>query len=310
MHGHFKSKTKNKRFILFKIIIVILFIYVSFSFCYRMLFKRYLSKISNEELIETIISDSKLNYSNNTFYDKYINPHYILKYTIDFDLNDNPNILEVNKEIGNSGNPRVYIYSTHDEEQYYDSNLQYYNIVPNVKTAQYILQDYLNDYNIQTIIENRSVKAVLLQNDWNYARSYDASRILITDVINNNDFDLIIDLHRDSGLKSKTTLDYNNKSYAKFLFVIGGDNSQYEANLVVAERISDLLDSKIPGISLGAKVKSGVGVNGVYNQDLDNNSILIELGGQYNEIEELNNSLEVLAKCILEYLEGENFEKQ
>lgn len=270
-----------------------------------MLFKRYLAKISNEEFIDNIINDSKLNYDNNTFYDKYINPQYILKYTIDFDLYDEPNILEVNKEVTNVINPRVYIYSTHDQEEYYDSNLQFYNIVPTIKTAQFILQDYLNDYNIECIIENRSIKEVLTQNNWNYSKSYDASRQLITDVINNNHFDLIIDLHRDSGLRSRTTLTYNNRDYAKFLFIIGGENPQYEGNLGVANKINDLLESKIPGISFGVKVKSGLGVNGIYNQDISNNLILIEVGGQYNEVEELNNSLEILAKCILEYLEGE-----
>ena len=46
-------------------------------------------------------------------------------------------------------------------------------------------------------------------------------------------------------------------------------------------------------------------MNGVYNQDLSPKSILIELGGQYNEIEELNNTIKVLAKVILKYIEGE-----
>ena len=309
MHGHFKSKRKNNKFKLVKILLIILLIYASFSLCYRVLFKRYLSSISNEELIDNIINDSKLHYSNNTFYDKYINPQYILKYTIDFDLYDTPSILEVNKEVVNPKDARVYIYSTHDEEEYYDSNLQYYNIIPNIKTAQYILQDYLNDYSIEAVLENRRVKDILLQSDWNYAKSYDASRMLITDVINSNQFDLIIDLHRDSALKSKTTLEYNNRNYAKILFVIGGDNPTYDENLKVASQISELLESKIPGISLGVNVKSGVGVNGIYNQDLSNKLILIELGGQYNEIEELNNSLEILAKCILAYLEGEIIEE-
>lgn len=310
MHGHFKSKGKKRSFIIIKILLIIFFIYLSFSFCYRVLFKKYLAKIPNEELLDNIINDSKLNYDNDTFYDKYINPEYILKYTINFDLNNEPNILDVNKEVDSTKTPRIFIYSTHDEEEYYDSNLQFYNIVPTVKTAQYILQDYLNDYNLETIVENRSIKDVLVQNNWNYARSYDASRFLVTDIINSNNFDLIIDLHRDSGLKSRTTLEYNNKNYAKFLFIIGGENPKYEANLGVANKLNELLENKIPGISFGVRVKSGIGVNGVYNQDLSNNLLLIELGGQYNEIEELNNSLEILSKCILEYLEGESIEKQ
>ena len=48
--------------------------------------------------------------------------------------------------------------------------------------------------------------------------------------------------------------------------------------------------------------KSGKGVNGVYNQDFDPNTVLIEMGGQYNYITEVNNSLKVLAEILAGYV--------
>ena len=49
--------------------------------------------------------------------------------------------------------------------------------------------------------------------------------------------------------------------------------------------------------------KQGYGVNGVYNQDLNSNVILIEIGGHENNIDEVNNTLELVAISIKEYLD-------
>ena len=46
-------------------------------------------------------------------------------------------------------------------------------------------------------------------------------------------------------------------------------------------------------------------MNGIYNQNLSPNSVLIEVGGQYNTIEQVNNTMPILANAILKYLEGE-----
>ena len=48
--------------------------------------------------------------------------------------------------------------------------------------------------------------------------------------------------------------------------------------------------------------KQGYGVNGVYNQDLASNVILIEIGGHENNIDEVNNTLDLVADAIKEYL--------
>ena len=48
--------------------------------------------------------------------------------------------------------------------------------------------------------------------------------------------------------------------------------------------------------------KEGPYSNGVYNQDFDKNTILIEVGGQYNDIKQVDNTLKVLAKVLYEYI--------
>jgi len=56
--------------------------------------------------------------------------------------------------------------------------------------------------------------------------------------------------------------------------------------------------------------KSGKGVNGVYNQDFSPDAILIEVGGQYNNISEVNNTLKVLAKILANYIKEEEINEK
>ena len=77
---------------------------------------------------------------------------------------------------------------------------------------------------------------------------------------------------------------------------------------------SELLNEKIvafdDSLSRGVLKKDNAGANGIYNQDFDPNTILIEVGGQYNNIEEVNNSLKVFASIIYDYLKGEAWKKR
>ena len=46
--------------------------------------------------------------------------------------------------------------------------------------------------------------------------------------------------------------------------------------------------------------KKGAGVDGIYNQDIHPNMVLIECGGQENSIEEVMNTMDVLAQLLKE----------
>ena len=302
-----KHKFKSKRRIKIPKIIIIILIYISFSITYNTLFNYYITKLSTEETINKIINDTKDNKISNNFLDKYKSPEYILKLTLNMDLNNitKPSIetltINTNKELD------VLIYNTHDTEKYNDNLFNTYNISPDVKLASNILEDKLNDLGINTYVERTSISSILKQNNWNYSYSYHASKILIENNIKSNYYKLIIDLHRDSSTLNKTYLEHNNKPYAKILFVIGTDNENYNKNYELSLKLNNILEQKIPGISRGIIKKGGAGVNGIYNQDLSEKSVLIELGGQYNKIEDINNTLDILAESILLLLEGETY---
>ena len=89
------------------------------------------------------------------------------------------------------------------------------------------------------------------------------------------------------------------------MFVIGTENINYQENLNLSTKLNTIIEQKIPGISRGIIKKGGAGVNGIYNQALSPNLLIIELGGQYNKIEDINNTIEVLAESILILIEGD-----
>lgn len=302
MKKRFKSK-KNKNKNIFKILIILLVGYISFNLIYNLVYNLYLSKLSNDKIIEHIINNTKNSKISNKFFSKYQNPKLILDET--FLLKDQEvKVLETGKE--QNTEVEVYIYNTHDTEEYEDKYLEIYNIKPTVKTMSYILKDYLSDLGIKTIVEEKSTASVLKEHNWSYKHSYEASKEIIMPFIKENPkLKLIIDLHRDATPLSKSFVTINDINYAKILFVVGMEHENHNENYQLAEKLNEILEKEINSVSRGISKKSGLGVNGVYNQDLSTKSVLIELGGQYNEIEELNNTLKVLSKVILKYIEGE-----
>lgn len=131
-----------------------------------------------------------------------------------------------------------------------------------------------------------------------YSRSYAEIRPHVKKAIEQQPYDLVIDLHRDSVGQEKTTLEFEGQRYAKVAFVLGTDHPQYKQNLEKVLMVKREMDKLVPGISKDIISKGGPGVDGKYNQDLDPSIILIELGGIGNTEDELNRTIAVLAEAI------------
>ncbi len=288
MRKRFKSKKINN---INRLLIFIVIFLISFNIGYKYLKNKIIKYFSEDNYLNNLINTS---FNNQIKYeDLFI-----------------PNILEPTfKEEDESKEPIIYIYNTHDEEEYEHNYINSYNISPNVKLASYYLQEQLNNMGIISIVEERSVADLVRKNDWVYSKSYDASRIYLEDIKEKYpSIKYFIDLHRDSSVKEKTTTTYEGKTYAKILFIIGLEQDNYEANLEITNKLNEILISNVPTISRGIYKKSGPGVNGVYNQDFDSNCILIEMGGQYNNIIEVSNTIELLAKSLQTLVE--EYEKE
>lgn len=301
-----------------KILLSITTLLLTFFFLFNYLYNKFVKKIDNEKVINTLI-----NYNLNTkkqdsiFFDllSLNGTDFLLKYTLGI------NNLEPVREEEVSGieynyiedpyesdikNPVVYIYNTHQTEGYQRNNNASYNITPSVLMASYILRESLNDLGVPSLVETNDISEILKVNQWQYKYSYAASKILVKDAINKNpDLKYFIDLHRDSMSHEITTTTIDGKEYAKILFVIGKDHPGYEENLKFATNLNETIKNTYPTLTRGISIKSGSGVNGIYNQDLSPHTILIELGGQYNNITEVNNTIEILAKILADHVKGE-----
>src|SRR5699024_6385652 len=104
----------------------------------------------------------------------------------------------------------------------------------------------------------------------------------------------------DSIPRDKTTKEIDGKDYAKILFVIGADFDGYEKNLELATELNARIEEKYPGLSRGVITKEGAGTNGVFNQDLSDNALLIEFGGYDNTFEELYRTADVVGEMFCE----------
>ncbi len=202
----------------------------------------------------------------------------------------------------------VYIYNTHNTESYLplldgenDPNRAIHSKA-NVTMVSELLGQALEKEGIGSQVETTSIQDNLKQKGWNYAKSYTESRTIVQSAMaTNRDLNYMIDIHRDSQRKDITTIKIGDKSYAKLAFVIGGDNPTAEKNEKLAKDLHALLQKKFPGLSRGIFEQGGKGYNGVYNQDLSNNAMLLEFGGVDNNLVELKNTIAAVAEVFSEY---------
>lgn len=277
------KKPKRINFIVFLIIILILFLVVNF------LLKR-IELNSNELFVKKLLQKSNY-YLINENLDTNLT-YKLFKFDLKNPITIMDKVFAYEKDIQTFAyiqnnfvdNPRVYIYSTHPNEKYIDNTISY---------ASLILQEKLNSLQVETIVEERSVVEYLEDNNLEFDDSYKATREFLSDKLKTYDFDLIIDLHRDA--VNNTTVKINNKEYAKIMFV---QNVNYKDNITLANKLNDILNEKYPGITRGIYNKY---VDN-FNQDLNNNVLLIELGGNTNTFEQVNNSIDALAYSIKELL--------
>ena len=313
-----RLKAKRRLKLKYKILFSFLIIVFTFFYAFQVLYDHFLVKLDNESVIHHIVSyNLNTKKAPNLFYDilNLNSTNFLLKYTLGIDSLKEEESEEVSgieaDYIEDPYTPTVtepilYIYNTHQTEGYQKSNNASYNITPSVLMASYILRESLNDLGIPSMVETNDIAELLRIHSWKYSYSYAASKILVEDAMTKNPtLNYFIDLHRDSMSYEVTTTTIENKKYAKILFVIGKDHPNYEKNKKMAETIDAYIKEKYPTLTRGISLKGGSGVNGIYNQNLSPNAILIEVGGQYNTITEVNNTLTILADALYQYVKGE-----
>lgn len=301
-----------------KLVIVVVVVGSSFVFSFKYFYEQIDLKMDDTVYLNSLVKDSFSNY-NFTDLKRLSSTEFLLKYSFGIDtyktgVEDVVMLPAVKTETDGdtlkSNTPVVYIFNTHQTEGYKSNLLESFNINNTVYLASHILGEYLNDLGIGVVVEENSIVDVLNTNGWKYGKSYKASRVLMEEAYKNNPtLNFFVDLHRDSASYERTHIEIEGVCYAKVLFVVGLEHDGYEENLKLAKILNEKIKVKYPGLSRGVLEKKGPGVNGIYNQDFNKNTILIEVGGQYNYIEEVNNTLKIISQVIYEYLNEYEKEK-
>lgn len=199
------------------------------------------------------------------------------------------------------GRKAVFIYHTHNRESFYPElkgkmrDPQDAKI--NITLVGRRLAERLEEYGIGAVHSDKDYAASVKDFDWN--RSYQYSLGTVRQAIADyGDLEFFFDIHRDSSRRSKTTVTIDGVAYARVYFIIGRRNPGWRANEAFAREIHEALEQTHPGLSRGIWGKTAESGNGEYNQSVAPESVLIEIGGVDNTLEECYRTADVLAGVI------------
>lgn len=117
---------------------------------------------------------------------------------------------------------------------------------------------------------------------------------------------VLLDLHRDAPGREHTTTTIDGVSMATIYVIVGTDrmleHPNWEKNYTFARRLVATMEQMYPGLSRGILVRDER-----YNQHVMERSLLLEVGGQENTLEEVFASVHALGE-VLARIAAEGFE--
>jgi stage II sporulation protein P len=208
-----------------------------------------------------------------------------------------------NPTAGNKLKKTVLIYHTHYWESY--------------KPANNGLDSNVTQPNVGVSRAGQDIAQVLMKSgigtlhmdprNWGANGAYPSSRQLVQSMLKQYpSLVYLIDIHRDSSNGPVTTMKINGSSYARISFIIGETNPNYSANLFFAKQLKIILDKHYPGLVRGIVGKTKFDGNGIYNQDLSKNAMLIEIGGVDNTLNEVDQASKAVGEALSEYISQAN----
>ncbi|MDU2671242.1 MAG: stage II sporulation protein P [Clostridium sp.] len=198
-------------------------------------------------------------------------------------------------------NKKILIHHTHSQEGYseigsegnwnsFDNNLNIMGV------GDVLTKELEEGYGI-SVIHDKTI------HDIDYTKCYEQSYKTVEMYLQEyGDFDLIIDLHRNSATESMTTVNLNGEDLARIMFVTAQNSSRYIANIELAQQFTSIAEGLFPTLLSGIPILDRT--SGIYgnNLGLSDNMILIELGTNENSVEEARRSTKYIARIIAEYL--------
>ncbi|WP_270172324.1 stage II sporulation protein P [Paenibacillus sp. SYP-B4298] len=205
---------------------------------------------------------------------------------------------------------QVFIYHSHPRESWYTTgNSKADSKTDNITLVGKRLAERLEEEGIGALHSDTDYSTAIKNYRWEL--SYKYSKETVKSVMAEQpELKYLFDLHRDSQRRKHTTATIDGKDYAQVFFIIGHRNPEWKKNEMFATKLHEALEEEYPGISRGIWGKSAATGNGEYNQSLSENSVLVEVGGVDNTLEESYRTVDALAKIISKiYWESEQAEK-
>jgi stage II sporulation protein P len=195
----------------------------------------------------------------------------------------------------------VFIYHSHNRESWYpelksdvkDPNSDKINVTLVGKR----LASQLEALGVGATHSSKDYPTTVQGYNWNYSYKYSLQTVKQA-LAANKQLKFFFDIHRDSQRRKKTTATIKGKDYAQVYFIIGHRNPDWRENENFANRIHEQLEKDYPGLSRGVWGKTAANGNGEYNQSVAPDSVLIEIGGVDNTLQECYRTADVLAKVI------------
>lgn len=209
-------------------------------------------------------------------------------------INDSKNNTSVSRSYSDR-KIRILIYHTHTTEAFKpannDSFYEQYNIVG---IGDVLKKELEKNYNVEVIHDKTIHNTTYIES---YKRSGETLDKYLSEI---EDFDLILDLHRDSlDNKKLVTTNIDGKDVAKIMLVVAKNNPNYLENEELAIDLTSLANDLYPGFARSVFYYER-GSN-AFNQTKSSKLALIEIGAQLNTVEEAINSAKLLATVIGEY---------
>ncbi|MBQ9196199.1 MAG: stage II sporulation protein P [Clostridia bacterium] len=211
---------------------------------------------------------------------------------------------------------RVLIYHTHTYEAYTATEAMPYTPTEKWRTANEArnmvavgsyLTELLKSAGVEVVHDTTAFEPPTLSTA--YERSLD---MLKERQANGERYDLYIDLHRDAYSKNNgpNTVEKDGVTMARLLMLIGKGTGQtgtgyaekpnWESNRQIAQALSNRLNLLCDGLCRGVSLKSGR-----YNQHVADCCVLIEVGNNYNTLEEALAAMPCLANAVCTLADGQ-----
>jgi stage II sporulation protein P len=219
-------------------------------------------------------------------------------------------IVQQKPEVNLTHNPKIaFIYHSHNRESWLPELREKgkhkvkeaFDETMNVTLLGKRLKAKLEYQGIETALSNRDYASAIPTFEYSFSYKYSLTSIREALAVNNQ-LAYFFDIHRDSQRREHTTIKINGTTYAQVYFVIGKGNPKWKMNEAFAQAIHEALNTKAPGLSKGVLNKSAKHGHGEYNQSISPTSLLIEVGGIDNTLEESYRTIDLLSVIISEQI--------